>query len=577
MNTQYKKAGRRNGVRIMSKLIVLVKPLFPVMIIAVAAGVLGFLCAIFLTIIGGQALVTVLQQQLAPQAVPADAVQYGSILGNSSLLTIGFILSGLALMRGLLHCIEQYSNHYIAFKLLAIIRSKVFTALRALAPAKLEGRDKGNLISIITTDIELLEVFYAHTISPILIAILTSLIMLIFIGYYSIPAMIIALIGYITVGVWIPLYNGKKTSRAGMEFRNQFGDLNSYVLESLRGLDEIIQYAGGSRIQASLQVQSKQLAEHGNYLSVRESLQRMHTNTLILLFSTIELFFALYAYQTGLLHFGGVLAVSIGMSASFGPVLALAQLSNNLHQTLASGERVLHILEEEPQTAEVPPDGKPRTFTGAAVEAVRFAYQNEIILDNYSMHISPNTIIGIHGASGSGKSTLLKLLMRFWDVQHGQVTISGETIRKIPTNQLRDMESYVTQESHLFKGTVADNIRIAKPAASLEEITAAAKKASIHDFIISLPQGYDTPVGELGSTLSGGEKQRIGLARAFLHDAPFLLLDEPTSNLDILNEKIILKSLKEAAAGKTVILVSHRESTLSIAGTTITMGSGRKS
>ncbi|MGP1577208.1 MAG: amino acid ABC transporter ATP-binding/permease protein [Treponema sp.] len=574
MNTEQKTVERRNGICIMGKLIVLVKPLFPIMLIAVTAGVAGFLCAIFLTVIGGQALITVMQKQVMPQFSTAVS---GSFLGSSTPVTIGFILVGLAVMRGILHCIEQYCNHYIAFKLLAIIRNKVFTALRRLAPAKLEGRDKGNLISIITTDIELLEVFYAHTISPIIIAVLTSGIMLLFIGYYSIPAMGIACIGYSVVGVYIPLHNGKKTSTTGMEFRNRFGDLNSFVLESLRGLDEIIQYAGGNRVQDSLRRQSEQLAEKGNYLSVCEAYQRMHTNTAILLFSIIELFFSLYLYQAGMLHFGGVLAVSIGMSASFGPVLALSQLSNNLHQTLASGDRVLHILEEEPHITEVPQDGKNRTFTGAAADGVHFAYSQEVILDNYSMCIEPNTITGIHGASGSGKSTMLKLLMRFWDVQHGRISISGENICDIPTQQLRNMESYVTQESHLFKGTLADNIRLAKPNATAEEITAAAKKASIHDFIMSLPQGYDTPVGELGDTLSGGEKQRIGLARAFLHDAPFLLLDEPTSNLDILNEKIILKSLKECAAGKTVVLVSHRESTLSITDTIINMSNGRRS
>jgi ATP-binding cassette subfamily C protein len=262
------------------------------------------------------------------------------------------------------------------------------------------------------------------------------------------------------------------------------------------------------------------------------------------------------------------------MMGSFGPVTALASLSNNLNQTLASGERVLSLLEEEPQVQEV--GGKAATgFTKAAAEHVDFTYETEKILKDYSVEIPRGKIIGIHGASGSGKSTLLKLLMRFWDVQGGKISISDRDVRDINTADLREMESYVTQETCLFHDSIANNIAVGKPGASREEIIEAAKKASIHEFIMTLPQGYDTEVGELGDTLSGGEKQRIGIARAFLHDAPFVLMDEPTSNLDSLNEGIILKSLKEGRGDKTVLLVSHRKSTMNVADVVYEMDNGR--
>ncbi len=555
---------RRSAVTIMGSLIILIKPLLPVMVLAVTTGVAGFLCAIFITVIGGEAVAT------------AVCTRFPTALNGPALFGFGFtgmvvVIAVMAVLRGVLRYAEQYCNHYIAFKLLAIIRHKVFAALRSLAPAKLEGKDKGNLISLITIDIELLEVFYAHTISPILIAALTSLIMLIFIGTYSLIAVPIALAGYLTVGVFIPLHNGKKTADKGLAFRTEFGNLNSFVLESLRGLEEIIQYGSGERVRAELAQRSENLAQSGAYLSMREGRQHIAANTAVLFFTFAELFLAIFLFQQGTIDFAGVIGITLGMSASFGPVIALAQLSNNLHQTLASGERILTLLEEQPLIHEIPDDGRKRSFDGVAVDHIDFAYNGEPILQNYSIEIPKNTITGIHGVSGSGKSTVLKLMMRFWEVQNGALRISGEDVCTIPTGSLRSLEAYVTQESQLFKGTIADNIKIGKLTASDEEVVSAAKKASIHQFIETLPNGYATPVGELGDTLSGGEKQRIGLARAFLHDAPLLLLDEPTSNLDALNEKVILKSLKEASAGKTVVLVSHRESTLRIADRIISM------
>lgn len=553
---------RRSAISIMGSLIGLVKPLLHIMLAAIILGTAGYLCAIFLTILAGQVIV------------------HGLIAGGAgSVKTIITVMLIIAVLRGILHYAEQYCNHFIAFKLLAIIRHKVFAALRRLCPAKLEGRDKGNLISIITTDIELLEVFYAHTISPIAIATLTSLVMVIFIGRYHWLAGILALIAYLIVGVVIPMWNGRRGSQMGMEFRTNFGELNSFVLDSLRGLDETIQYDQGEKRKEQMSERSRSLAGMQEKLSGMEGAQRSFTNLVILLASFGMLALTVWLYGKGEIGFEGILTCTIAMMGSFGPVVALSSLSNNLNQTLASGERVLSLLEETPMVEEILEDMHIKivseNFSGAEAKNVTFAYENETILDDYSLKLESGKITGIHGASGSGKSTLLKLLMRFWDVNQGSVSVDGEDVRKIPTRHLRDMESYVTQETHLFHDSIANNIAVGSPAASREAIIEAAKKASIHDFIMKLPKGYDTEVGELGDTLSGGEKQRIGIARAFLHDSPLILMDEPTSNLDSLNEGIILKSLREASEKKTVMLVSHRKSTMNIVDTVFEMKDGR--
>ena len=553
---------RRSAISIMGSLIGLVAPLLHIMILAIVLGTAGYLCAIFLTILAGQAVLSGLQ------------------ITDISIMKIFTAMIVLAVSRGILHYIEQYCNHYIAFNLLAIIRHKVFVVLRKLCPAKLEGKDKGNLISLITTDIELLEVFYAHTISPIFIAILTSLIMLIFIGHYSLAAAGFALVAYLIVGAVIPMWNGRRGAAKGMTFRENFGELNSFVLDSLRGLDETIQYGQGKVREDQMEKRSDELADFQKELSQMEGGQRSVTNLVILLASFGMLFLTLWLNSKGSLGFDGVLTCTIAMMGSFGPVIALSSLSNNLNHTLASGERVLSLLEEEPIVKEVDKadgcefDGQ-KAFTGAKADHVDFSYDNEVILKDYSMEIPEGKIVGIHGVSGSGKSTLLKLLMRFWDTDSGKIEVCGKDVKNIATCDLRDTESYVTQETHLFHDSIANNIAIGKKDASREEIEEAAKKASIHDFIMTLPKGYDTEVGELGDTLSGGEKQRIGIARAFLHDAPFILMDEPTSNLDSLNEGIILKSLKESAKEKTVVLVSHRKSTMNVADVVFEMENGR--
>ena len=548
---------RRSGIQIMGKLIGLIRPLMHVMAAAILLGVTGYLCAIFLTVLAG-----------------AGILQIMGIWQGVSLTTLFVCLAVIAVLRGILHYGEQACNHYIAFKLLALIRHKVFAVLRKLCPAKLDGRDKGNLISIITTDIELLEVFYAHTISPIAIAVLTSLIMEIFFFRYHVLIGLFALIGYLAIGAFVPMWNSRQGAQKGMEFRTRFGELNSFVLDSLRGLDETIQYGCGEKREAQMEQKSIELDAKQKEMKKLEGTQRGGTNVLILFFSFGMLFLTAWLNQRGEIGFDGVLLCTILMMSSFGPVVALSSLSNNLMQTLASGERVLSLLEEEPQIEEVSGQATAE-FADINCENIDFAYEEEQILKDYSISIPKGSRIGIHGKSGSGKSTLLKLLMRFYDVDSGVIRMGDRKLSGINTNELRDMESYVTQETCLFHDSIANNIAIAKPGASREEIVEAAKKASLHEFIESLPNGYDTLVGELGDTLSGGEKQRIGVARAFLHDAPLLLLDEPTSNLDSLNESIILRSLKKMGKDKTVILVSHRESTMAVAEKVYQMENGR--
>lgn len=553
---------RRNAFFIMADLIGLVKPLIHIMIAAVILGTAGYLCAIFLTILAGQVII----HGMTGGNTWLSAVPAGKLIAAMMII---------AVLRGILHYAEQYCNHFIAFKLLAIIRHKVFAALRRLCPAKLEGKDKGNLISIITTDIELLEVFYAHTISPIAIAICTSLVMVVFIGQYNIAAGIFALSAYIIVGIMIPVYNGRCGKKTGMEFRNGFGELNSYVLDSLRGLDETIQYGYGKDRKAGMSDQSDKMSALQHKLSRLEGRQKSVTNLVILIASFGMLAFTVSLYDNGNIGIDGIITCTIAMMGSFGPVVALASLSNNLSQTLASGERVLALLREEPLVQEIDTDNPimgTKDFGGAKASDVSFAYEKENILNGYSAEFMTGKITGIHGQSGCGKSTLLKLLMRFWDVDKGMVSVDGKDVKKMPTKQLRNLESYVTQETHLFSDSIANNIGIAKPDAGINEIKEAAKKASIHDFIMTLPDGYDTKVGELGDTLSGGEKQRIGIARAFLHDSPLILMDEPTSNLDSLNEAIILKALRQSAEEKTIILVSHRTSTMSAADIVYEMG-----
>lgn len=550
---------KRSGFNVMMRLIGLVKPLAVYMIIAIIMGLIGNLCATFITIFGGYAIIS-------------------ATGGNSPLPLVALFICvvAFAVVRGGLRYAEQACNHFIAFKLLALIRDKVFKALRTLCPAKLEGRDKGDLISVITSDIELLEVFYAHTISPAAIWLLFTVIMSVFIGSYNLVSGLIALAAYIIVGIIVPVVISKLSGDSGIKFRTKSGELSSFVLESLRGLSETIQYGAGINRLEKMNKMTDDLSGEEAEMKRMTGRNMAVTNSIILIFDLAMLFCGVALYNNGALGFDGVLITTIALFSSFGPSVALANLGSTLQNTFAAGNRVLDILDEKPSVADIT-GCDDAAFGDVKVDNVSFSYGEETILQNVSLTVPENKVIGIVGKSGSGKSTLLKLLMRFWNVNNGDISVKGRSITDINTAQLRDMESYVTQETHLFHDSIKSNLKIAKLDATDDEIITACKKASVHDFIMTLPQGYDTPVGELGDTLSGGERQRIGVARAFLHDAPLMLLDEPTSNLDSLNEAVILRSLGEQSRGKTVVLVSHRQSTMRIADTVYSVEHGRMS
>ncbi len=547
----------RSSFNVMSRLIGLVKPLALIMITAITMGCLGYFCASFITVLGGFAIVDIIEKS-------------GQNLG-----LIITIIAVISVLRGILHYIEQYCNHFIAFKLLALIRDKVFSALRKLAPAKLDGKDKGNLVSVITSDIELLEVFYAHTVSPICIAFITSFVVICFIGSFNILLGTIALLAHVAVGVVIPIVVSSKSKKSGENHRERVGGLNTFFLDSLRGIREVIQYRYTNERKDKISELSEQIElsnkEIKKYIGKTYSL----TNLTILVFSVLMLFVSAYLYTNNIVDLTSVIIPTIMLFSSFGAVTSVANLGAGLTQTIACGNRVLDILDDVPVVEQVR-DGKDIIFEDAQINKVRFAYDNQDILNDFSLNIEKNKILAISGKSGCGKSTLLKLLMRFYDVQSGEVLISNENIKSINTKSLRDNESFVTQETHIFHDTIENNIKIANTNASHEQVVKAAQNASLHEFIESLPNGYNTQVGELGDTISGGEKQRIGIARAFLHDANLILLDEPTSNLDSLNEAVILKSLKECK-DKTVVLVSHRKSTVKIADNVLNMETARQS
>ena len=538
-------------IQIFSRLIKLVFPLTGFMICAILMGVAGFLCAIFIPVLSSMALVN-------------DPL--------FSFHTIVILLFVCALLRGILRYAEQACNHYIAFKLLARIRDQVFGTLRKLCPAKLEVKDKGSLISLITSDIELLEVFYAHTISPICIAFVTSLVCIIIQIQFDWIYGIYSFLAYVLVGIVLPIYISKQSRHIGVEYRKEAANLNSYALESMRGLKESMQYMDtDSRLLG--------LNERTSILATREKeLKHFQAKTV----SLTNLCVVLLSLGLCLIHVSmnssmeSTIVSSVLQISSFGPVIALANLGSTLSQTIGAGQRVISLLDETPMVEEVV-NGNEAKFNKLDISNVDFAYDEEQILKNMNLSIRENEVIGIQGKSGSGKSTLLKLLMRFWNVSKGEILVDGIDIKSLNTSNLRKIEGYVTQETILFHDTIENNLRVAKQDATMEEVQEACKKANIHEYIQSLPNGYKTLVEELGSSLSGGERQRIGLARMFLHDAKLVLLDEPTSNLDSLNEGAILKSIYEERKDKTIVFVSHRESTLAHCDRVIHMESERVS
>ena len=525
----------RKPFEVMRRLVGLVKPLAPVMILAIALGVLGFFSATAISALTAYGL--------------ASAYTGGRIYPFlvAAILICGFL-------RGPLRYGEQLCNHHIAFKILAILRSKVFASLRKLAPAKLEGKDKGNLITLITSDIELLEVFYAHTISPAAIALIFSLISVTLLAKAEPLLALYAAFGYTVVGVGLPLYLSKRNKNLGLDARNASGRLSGFVFDGLRGLREILQYRFEDETAFGMAMTSMILSLlHMGLVILAGTIYLRGTEDVVMLFTAV-----------------------VYILSSYGPVLALAALGNTLQPTFAAGNRVLDILDECPKVEEVE-NGVAVNFTGAAIEAVDFSYEDTAILQAMYLEVKKGEILALQGKSGSGKSTILRLLMRFWDVDGGRVKIGSDDIRAIDTASLRKAEGFMTQETYLFNETIASNLRLARLDATDEEMEAACRRAAVHDFVLSLPKGYDTKIGEMGSRLSSGERQRLGLARAFLHDAPFLLLDEPTSNLDSLNEAMVLRSLKETAGEKTVLMVSHRPSSLTVADRIIHLETDRVS
>ena len=551
---------RKNGFVVMGHLLKLVTPLSHIMAFTITMGTLGFLAAIFIMVLGAMGLVNLLN--------------FDTHLSFSGILTALIVL---AVARGVLRYLEQMSGHYIAFKLLALLRDKVFSSLRRLAFVKLQDKQAGQLVSLVTNDIELLEVFYAHTIAPIMIAFFTSAILLLVFGHLSGWFVLVALAAYLTVGVILPIITTKLAREDGRRYRELVGEMNDFFLDSVRGMKEIQLFGYVKQRLDEIQQRSQKIDTAFERIKDQEAKVRVYTEVAVSVFNIIMLFTGLILFSLDKIDFSAFLIGVILLMSSYGPVIALSNLSSNLLQTLASGERVLSLLAEEPELKDVESAVDLKDVSRIDVESVNFAYGEEQILSDVSLSVKKGEILGIHGRSGSGKSTLLKLLMRFYDPKSGSIKINGETLPNINTRSLRNNMAYITQQTYIFNETIEENIRLARRNATLEEIMEAAKKASIHDFILSLPEGYQTKMTELGGNLSDGEKQRIGIARAFLHNAPIILLDEPTSNLDSLNEAMILKSLLNVKAEKLIILVSHRQSTMAICDQVIGIENGRMS
>jgi len=538
----------------------LVRPLSGFMVISVLCGVAGFCCATFLPVLAVWEACSIVLRQEPP-------LPLGVCLGTLALM---------ALLRGILRYAEQICNHYIAFKLLAHIRSEVFASLRRLAPARLSGVDRGSLISTLTSDIELLEVFFAHTISPVCIAALMLVVMVAFTGSFAWQLGLVMLVAQLVVGAVVPIMVFRVSGNGGRVVRDRAAGLSTFVLDGLRGLTEVLQFDVGASRLRTLDERSRRLAGAQRAVSAVGSTGSAAADAAIAAFSLAELLVGVNLHMAGVVDASAVAISAAAMLGSFGPAVALASLGSTLQGTLAAAHRVIDVLEEEPVVEEVS-EGDTISFGGAAAKNASFSYGRKRILDNVTVEIPKGSIVGIAGKSGSGKSTLCRLMMRFWDVDRGQISISDQRIDTIRTDNLRDMEALVEQDTYLFHQSIRDNLLIAKPHAIQSELDAACRAASIYDFIMGLPEGYDAEVGELGDTLSGGERQRLGLARAFLHDAPLLILDEPTSNLDSLNEGIILCSLDRQRRKRTVLLVSHRASTMAVADRVFSMDSGRVS
>ena len=533
----------------MANLILLLGGLAYIMILAVINGSAGFICAMGVTLMGAVGIAKVLGESIA--------LSYGTIIA---------LAIGCGVLRGVLRYFEQYSNHYIAFRLLAVLRDKIFAALRKLCPAKLESKQKGSIIAMITSDIETLEVFYAHTISPICIAVIVSSFVVLFVGMVSSWWLaLIALTGYVMVGILVPLIVSGKLKASGVRYRAEFASFNAYFLDSIKGIKDIVINNAGKEREKEVNHRSDVLLAETKNMKHDITKAAAATELCVSVFILMTLAVGILLVTKDVISIGRMIIGVVAVFGSFGPVIAISALPGNLTQTLASGDRVLNLLAEKPAVTPVK-NSKNIDFERLVVENLSFSYdrQKEVLAD-ICMHAEKGEIIGIVGESGCGKSTFLKLLLRFWQKKKGEILYNGIDIDQIDSDSLLENVTMVSQVTYLFDETIEDNLRIAKPNATLEEMENACKMASVHDFILTLPDGYKTKVGALGDNLSAGEKQRIGLARAFLRGSELILLDEPTSNVDSINEGIILKALKEQKHKKSIILVSHRESTMAIA------------
>ena len=547
---------RRSGTVIMANLILLLGSLAYIMLLAVINGSVGFLCAMGVTLCG--------------------AVGVAKALGESIALSYGTIIAlaiGCGVLRGILRFFEQYSNHYIAFRLLAVLRDKIFGALRALCPAKLESKQKGSIIAMITSDIETLEVFYAHTISPVCIAVLVSACVFCFVGAVSSWAIaLVALLGYLTIGIVVPVIASGRLKASGVRYRAEFASFNAFFLDSIKGIRDIVLNNAGQQRETEVNARSEALLTETKKMKHDITKTTAATELCVSVFILATLAVGIFLVANGRLSAGRMIIGVVGVFGSFGPVIAISALPGNLTQTFASGDRVLNLLAEKPAVTPVT-NGRRTDFESLAVNDLSFSYnENAEVLQDITMHTE---IIGIVGESGCGKSTFLKLLLRFWQKDSGEIKFGGVDVDSINTDELLKNVTMVSQRTYLFDETIEDNLRIAKPDATQEEIEAACRMASVHEFILSLPDGYKTRVGALGDNLSAGEKQRIGLARAFLRGSEWILLDEPTSNVDSINEGIILKALQEQKRKKSILLVSHRESTMAIADRIYRVKDGR--
>lgn len=541
---------RRSGIQIMANLILLLGSLAWVMVLAVFNGTLGFLAAMGVPLFGAAGIAKALGEQIP--------MSYGVLMASAV---------GCGLLRGLLRYLEQYSNHYIAFRLLAVLRDKIFSALRVLCPAKLETRKKGSIIAMITSDIETLEVFYAHTISPVCIAVLVSVTVTVFVGTVSSWWLsLLAVLGYLTVGIFLPLWTSGRLQASGVRYRAEFVSFSAYFLDSIRGIREIVLHNGGEKRKAEVNRRSDVLLSETKQIKRDISMAAAATELAVSFFILAVLAAGIFLVLNHHLTVGKMVLGVSAVFGSFGPVLAISALPGNLTQTFASGDRVLNLLGEEPAVRPVENGSRLEEVNTLSVSHLSFSYDRKSpVLSDICMNVRKGEIVGIAGASGCGKSTLLKLLLRFWQKDQGEITYNGTEIEKIRTESLLEHVTMVSQTTYLFDETIEENLRIARPDATREEMENACRQAAIHDLIEKLPEGYETRVGTLGDRLSAGEKQRIGLARAFLRGSQVILLDEPTSNVDSINEGIILKALKEQKNRRAIILVSHRESTMAIA------------